>query len=339
MVEKIWFDNHPLGWLLSPMLWPLSKVFSLVANKRRQDFLRGDSDCYHAPVPVVVVGNITVGGNGKTPVVVWLVEQLKAKGLKPGVVSRGYGGKAPHYPYVLEQSSTAEEAGDEPVLIARRTGVPVAVSPVRGDAVKALLPKGVDVIVTDDGLQHYRLDRDIELAVVDGNRRFGNEQIMPMGPLREPVSRLSEVDFVICNGGVAGDNEIAMTLKPSLAVNLATAETKSVAELSQQVAMAGIGHPERFFNTLRKLGSQLDSVHGFTDHKAFDMSALCTLTIGNQQLIMTEKDAVKCQSYARENNIAHWWYLPVDAELPDQMAETIINKVLRVKEKYGSPTA
>lgn len=197
MVEKIWFENHPLKYLLWPLLWPLSLLFGAISKSKRQQYQSGKKQAYKAPVPVVVVGNITAGGNGKTPVVVWLVEQLQQLGYKPGVVSRGYGAKAPRYPLVLDGNTPAKHCGDEPKLIYRRTGAPVAVDPVRAKAVKALLETGVDIIITDDGLQHYALERDIEFVIVDGNRRFGNESLIPLGPLREGVERLAEVDFII----------------------------------------------------------------------------------------------------------------------------------------------
>ncbi len=197
-------------------------------------------------MPVVVVGNITAGGNGKTPVVVWLVEQLQQLGYKPGVVSRGYGAKAPQYPLVLDDNTSAKHCGDEPKLIYRRTGAPVAVDPVRANAVKALLATGVDIIITDDGLQHYALERDIEFVIVDGNRRFGNESLIPLGPLREGVERLAEVDFIITNGGQAQQGEMPMSLAPSKAINLKTKQQVEVSELRDLVAFAGIGHPPRF---------------------------------------------------------------------------------------------
>ncbi len=175
MVEKIWFENHPLKYLLWPLLWPLSVLFGAISRSKRQQFQTGRKQAYQAPVPVVVVGNITAGGNGKTPVVVWLVEQLQHLGYKPGVVSRGYGAKAPQYPLVLNDDTPTQHCGDEPKLIHRRTGAPVAVDPVRANAVKALVELDVDIIITDDGLQHYALERDVELVIVDGNRRFGNE--------------------------------------------------------------------------------------------------------------------------------------------------------------------
>lgn len=197
-------------------------------------------------MPVVVVGNITAGGNGKTPVVVWLVEQLQQLGYKPGVVSRGYGATAPQYPLVLDDNTPAKHCGDEPKLIYRRTGAPVAVDPLRANAVKALLETGVDIIITDDGLQHYALERDIEFVIVDGNRRFGNESLIPLGPLREGVERLAEVDFIITNGGQAQQGEMPMSLAPSKAINLKTKQQVEVSELRDLVAFAGIGHPPRF---------------------------------------------------------------------------------------------
>ncbi|MCW8327278.1 tetraacyldisaccharide 4'-kinase [Photobacterium sp. SDRW27] len=334
-IERIWFEQHPAGLLLKPLLWPLSKVFGLISRHRRQQYQSGKKVAYRAPVPVVVVGNITAGGNGKTPVVVWLVEQLQAKGLKPGVVSRGYGAKAPYYPYPVNMEASTAEAGDEPVLIHRRTGAPVAVSPKRAEAVQLLLKQGVDVIITDDGLQHYALERDIEIVVIDGQRRFGNQQLIPMGPLRESCERLAEVDYLICNGGQAHSGEAQMQLQPSPLVNLKTGERKPVSELADVVAMAGIGHPPRFFNTLNVLGVTPVVCQPFADHQAFSEQELQHLAQQGQHLVMTEKDAVKCHAFAQPN----WWYLPVDAELPQAEAEAIINRIIEVKEEYGSSSA
>lgn len=336
MIEKIWFENHPLKYLLWPLFWPLSVLFGVISRKRRQQFQNGQKESYRAPVPVVVVGNITAGGNGKTPVVIWLVEKLQALGFTPGVVSRGYGAKAPSYPLLVEEATSTKHCGDEPKLIYKRTGVPVSVSPVRSDAVKALLPFGVDIIITDDGLQHYALERDVEIVVIDGQRRFGNESLIPLGPLRESVERLSEVDLLITNGGQAEKNESAMSLVPTLAVNLVTGEKVDVTELKQGlVAMAGIGHPPRFFATLTKLGAAPCVEQGFADHKDFEPSQLDELAAKGSHLIMTEKDAVKCANYAKEN----WWYLPVSAEFSITDEKRILDKIKEVKEKYGSPSA
>ena len=209
MLERLWYGKSGWRWALAP----LALLFALVSGGRRFAYRRGWFSTYRASLPVIVVGNISVGGNGKTPVVVWLVEQLQARGWRPGVVSRGYGGKAPHYPYRLDKQSTTAQAGDEPVLIARRCGCPVVVAPKRADAVRLLEQSGeVDIIITDDGLQHYALARDIELVVVDGARRFGNGCLLPMGPLREPMTRLKRVDAIICNGGTPAQGEYPMAL-------------------------------------------------------------------------------------------------------------------------------
>lgn len=335
MVEKIWFENHPLKYLLWPLLWPLSLLFGAISKSKRRQYQSGKKQVYKAPVPVVVVGNITAGGNGKTPVVVWLVEQLQQLGYKPGVVSRGYGAKAPQYPLVLDANTLAKHCGDEPKLIHRRTGAPVAVDPVRANAVQALLPMGVDIIITDDGLQHYALERDIEFVIVDGNRRFGNESLIPLGPLRESMERLKEVDFIITNGGHAQSGEMPMSLAPSKAINLKTKQQVDVNELNELVAFAGIGHPPRFFNTLTAMNADVKVTKGFADHQDFDQQELESLAQQGANVIMTEKDAVKCDRYAQDN----WWYLPVSAQFQSNDAERILNRIKEVKATYGSPSA
>ena len=335
MIEKLWFDNHPIKYLLWPLLWPLSKLFAAISRSRRQDYQSGKKSVYRAPVPIIIVGNITAGGNGKTPLVIWLVEKLQALGYTPGVVSRGYGAKAPSYPLLVAEETSTAHCGDEPKLIYKRTQAPVAVDPVRSNAVKALLPLGVDIIITDDGLQHYALARDIEFAVVDGKRRFGNQQRLPLGPLRESVERLNEVDFIVTNGGDAHQGEAAMTLTPSLAVNMKTREQIPVSQLKKLVAMAGIGHPPRFFNTLEQLGADLVHCQGFADHQDFQTSQLMALSSRGEHLIMTEKDAVKCSEYAQDN----WWYLPVSATFSEQDQQRILEQINQIKEQYGSPSA
>jgi tetraacyldisaccharide 4'-kinase len=335
VIEKIWFDNHPLKYLLWPILWPLSLLFGAISQSKRKQYQAGKKLAYKAPVPVVVVGNITAGGNGKTPVVVWLVEQLQQLGYKPGVVSRGYGAKAPHYPLILNEQTPAKHCGDEPKLIYGRTGAPVAVDPVRANAVKALLDIGVDIVITDDGLQHYALARDIELVIVDGNRRFGNKSLIPLGPLRESVERLSDVDFVITNGGQVQQDEIAMSLAPEKAINLKTNQQVDVSQLKDLVAFAGIGHPPRFFNTLSAMNADVKVTKGFADHQDFDQQELETLALQGANVIMTEKDAVKCRDYAQDN----WWYLPVSAQFNSNDAERILNRIKEVKATYGSPSA
>nr|WP_211091942.1 tetraacyldisaccharide 4'-kinase [Vibrio agarilyticus] len=321
--------------MLWPLLWPLAKLYQRISEQRRQRYLSGEKPVYRAPVPVVVVGNITAGGNGKTPVVIWLVEQLLQRGYKPGVVSRGYGAKAPAYPLVVNTETAVSHCGDEPKLIHKRTGVPVVVDPNRSQAVKTLLEQDVNVVITDDGLQHYGLARDVELVVVDGKRRFGNQRFIPQGPLRESVTRLEGVDFVINNGGPAAENECVMQLKPTLAVNLVTGERRAVTALPQLVALAGIGYPNRFFDTLRGLGASLIATRGFADHKSFQLSDLQAFAAQGQHVIMTEKDAVKCDQFAQSN----WWYLPVSAEFSPADEQQLMQRITEVIERYGSSFA
>ncbi|VEJ55849.1 tetraacyldisaccharide 4'-kinase [Pragia fontium] len=321
MIERIWSGESK--WYL--LLLPLSWLYGLVSGIRRLGYRCGLLKSWRAPLPIVVVGNMTAGGNGKTPVVIWLVENLQQQGIKVGVVSRGYGGKAERYPLVLEQTTTTDMAGDEPVLIFQRTGAPVAVAPDRASAVKALLSQyPLDVIITDDGLQHYALQRDIELVVIDGVRRFGNGWWLPAGPMRERAGRLASVDAIITNGGLAHRNEIPMVLKPGEAINLVSGERKAVTDLKHIVAMAGIGHPPRFFQTLASLNIVPEQTHAFADHQPYSESLLSPLANAGQVLLMTEKDAVKCRSFAAQN----WWYLPVDAELPTDDGLNLLGLIL-----------
>lgn len=320
MIARIWSGESPLWRLLLPLSW----LYGLVSGGIRLCYTLGLKRAWRAPVPVVVVGNLTAGGNGKTPVVIWLVEQLQQRGIRVGVVSRGYGGKAQAYPLLLTTETTTAEAGDEPVLIFQRTGVPVAVSPVRADAVKAILARhDVQIIVTDDGLQHYRLARDVEIVVIDGERRFGNGWWLPAGPMRERAGRLKSVDAMIVNGGTPLPGEIPMCLEPGLAVNLRTGERRNVAQLPNIVAMAGIGHPPRFFATLEACGARPQKCIALADHQSLTYSDVSVLSGEDQTLVMTEKDAVKCRAFADDN----WWYLPVDAHLSGEQPGVLLDKL------------
>lgn len=320
MIEYLWFGRSRLYFLLLPLSW----LYGLVTWLIRFSYRIGLQPVWRSPVTVVVVGNLTVGGNGKTPLVIWLVEQLRQRGLRIGVVSRGYGGKAIAYPLVLTQDTTAEQAGDEPVLIFQRTGVPVAVSPKRSEAVKALLMlHPLDLVIADDGLQHYGLHRDFELVVIDGMRRFGNGWWLPAGPMRERAARLNSVDAIITNGGHAASGEISMWLQANEAVNLVTGKRQPVQSLPQVIAMAGIGHPARFFLTLKQLGITAKKEYSFEDHQNYSLEQLLTLADPEQSLIMTEKDAVKCRAFAQ----SHWWYLPVDAQLAAHQAEKLLSTI------------
>lgn len=323
MIERIWSGKSPLYLLLLPLSW----LYGLVSGAIRLSYKIGLQKSWRAPVPVVVVGNLTAGGNGKTPVVIWLVEQLQQRGIRVGVVSRGYGGKAESYPLLLNPDTTTTQAGDEPVLIYQRTGAAVAVAPRRSDAVKILVEKvQPELIITDDGLQHYALARDKEIVVVDGIRRFGNGWWLPAGPMRERTGRLASVDAVITNGGVAKAGEISMALYPGDAVNLLTGEKRPVHLLTSVVAMAGIGHPPRFFATLQQCGVNPVHTVSLSDHQALSESDVEKLVQTGQTLLMTEKDAVKCRAFV--NGHDNWWYLPVDAHLEQPQADELLHSLL-----------
>lgn len=326
MIERIWSGQSRLYLLLLPLSW----LYGLVSALIRISWRVGLRTAFRAPLPVVVVGNLTAGGSGKTPLVIWLVEQLQKRGLRAGVVSRGYGGKSLRYPLVLTEQVTAEQAGDEPVLIFQRTGAPVAVSPKRAEAVMALVNQyRPDLIITDDGLQHYALQRDFEIAVIDGVRRFGNGFLLPAGPMRESAARLTSVNAIITNGGHAYQGEIPMILRTRHAINLLTAETAPLCQLQHIVAMAGTGYPARFFSMLENAGVFLEKKYAFRDHHYYDVDTLASLTTAHQTLLMTEKDAVKCRAFAQAN----WWCLPVDAELPVVLAEQLLVSIQALLEK------
>tara|TARA_R110000744_G_scaffold68920_6_gene140094 strand:- start:1358 stop:2419 length:1062 start_codon:yes stop_codon:yes gene_type:complete len=342
LIEKVWFQDHPAKWLIVPLLLPLSVLFAALSFLRRLAYQVGLFKQVKMSVPVVVVGNIGIGGNGKTPVTLYLVEKLTEQGIKIGVVSRGYGSKAPHYPYQVTDESTAETAGDEPLLIFQRSGVPVVIGADRIKACQCLIELGCEIIIADDGLQHYRLARDFEFVVIDGKRLFGNGLLLPAGPLREPTSRIARADCVIVNGLSTWQKQVSafalpvltMVLKANQVINVKSGESvdldtflaQNLAKDKRINAIAGIGDPQRFFNTLEQVGFTLSSVKGFIDHQAFSVHDLEQFS-SEIPLLMTEKDAVKCASFAQE----HYWYLPVDAEFTtntngDSIA-TVITKI------------
>ncbi|WP_392564435.1 tetraacyldisaccharide 4'-kinase [Orbus wheelerorum] len=322
MITKIWSGDNKLYWLLIPF----SIIYGIVVFIRKAMYKLRIFKSWKAPVPVIIVGNLSVGGNGKTPVVVYLVEQLLARGYRVGVVSRGYGGKSSSYPVIVTNDTPAHIVGDEPVLVYQRTGVPFAVAPKRSDAVKALLTRyPIDIIITDDGLQHYSLKRDIEIVVVDGKRDFGNGWYLPAGPMRESISRLNHIDYLIINGesNKAYTNAYSMELVPNEAINLLTKERKPISQLANICAMAGIGDPNRFFTMLKKQHVDLVNTVSYMDHQSYSKEQLLKLANPSQILLMTEKDAVKCEEFAQSN----WWYLPINAVLPAQFIENLLDKI------------
>ena len=234
LIEKVWFHQHIAKWWVVPLLIPVTVLFWLLSHLRKILFKLGIKQQVKVNCPVVVVGNIGIGGNGKTPVVIYLVEQLKAQGIKVGVISRGYGGKAPQYPYILTENSSALEAGDEPVLIHQRCQIPVVVGADRIASANILIKQGCQIIISDDGLQHYRLARDYEICVVDSKRLFGNGLLLPSGPLREAKSRLNSVEHIIFNGEMEDKllnkykslnaAKLMMTLQADVLCNVLTGE-------------------------------------------------------------------------------------------------------------------
>jgi tetraacyldisaccharide 4'-kinase len=303
---RVWQDNR----LASKLLSPLGHGVALLARWRYQRAAAGRTPVVWPTAPVVVVGNISVGGTGKTPLTIWLVERARALGFRPGVVLRGYGGRDSG-PTPVAADSSPEQVGDEAVLIARRTRAPVWVGKDRPAAAEGLLGDGrVNMIFSDDGLQHYRLGRDVELAVVDARRGYGNQRCLPAGPLREPVERLATVDLVLANGGWLDGAAGRFEIKPARLLPLDDDHDRPLPGRGQTVdALAGIGDPERFFAQLEALGFVVRR-HPLPDHHAF--SAADFQSMGDDPVIMTEKDAVKCRDLAPANA----WYLPVAAE-PD----------------------
>ncbi len=319
-LQDSWYRRSGFTWLLLPLSW----LFCLLVQARRTLYRIGLLHSQRLPVPVIVAGNITVGGTGKTPLVIALVELLRAQGWKPGVISRGYGGQASEWPQAVDADADPRLVGDEPLLIAQRTGAPMAVGPDRAAAARHLLDShDVDIIISDDGLQHYRLQRDVEIVVVDGARRLGNGHCLPAGPLREPHGRLQQADFVVVNGG--GFEGLAMSLEP--APPRAVGEEQRTQPLEQfrgqrVHALAGIGHPQRFFSMLEQAGLAIVP-HPFPDHHRFSAA---DLDFGDAApVLMTEKDAVKCRTICDGRH----WYIPVTARLPDSFGrqlQTLLEK-------------
>jgi tetraacyldisaccharide 4'-kinase len=327
-LQKSWYQKSGLTTVLLPISW----LFCLLVQIRRLLYRIKIFRTTHLKVPVIVVGNITVGGTGKTPMVIELANTLKQHGYRPAIISRGYGGKARTWPQQVRWDGDPTMVGDEAILIARRTRCPMAVGADRVAAAKALIKyTDCNVIISDDGLQHYALGRDIEIAVIDGVRRFGNEKCLPAGPLREPVKRLEQVNFRISNG-IAGPNEFAMSYKaeklhrsddPNVTLDLSTLKNQTVH------AIAGIGNPQQFFNQLKHSGLEIIE-HPFPDHYAFKKEDLDFGEI--QPIIITEKDAVKCQRFYLHNV----WYQPIKAVIDNQFTEQLLVILERI---HGQKTA
>lgn len=318
LIEKNWYQSWwRNAWLLP--LWCLSAPYIHLKLRKQMAKTRVKNT-----VPVVVVGNINVGGTGKTPLIIYLVQRAQALGFKPAVVSRGYGGKSKEYPLLVTADTPASLVGDEPKLVFERLGCTVVVAPERTAAVEMATRRGADIIFSDDGLQHYAMSRDAEIIVADGQRGFGNGWLLPIGPLREPVSRLYSADLVLVNGK-------DFLVRPSQVLHLQSGRPAKIDSIKgkQVDAVCGLGNPQRFYQTLQTLGAEVKE-RSFPDHHAYS-AADFNFPDANKIVIMTEKDAVKCRSFAQN----HWWYLTVNA-VPSGLAAARIDHLLtRLGTQHG----
>lgn len=315
-INRVWYGRSLISWLL----FPLSALFWLIISIRKWIYLFIPGFQKQFSVPIIVVGNITVGGTGKTPMVIAICEDLKNFGYKPGVVSRGYGSKVTN-PVSLQVFHNPDEVGDEPIIIARRAQVPVVVCAKRKSAIDKLIQEHqCNVIICDDGLQDYRFLHDIEIAMVDGDRKFGNERLLPAGPLREKINRLSKCDFIVATAKalpeLSGD---CMEFQVQPLVNLVDPTKQESIEIFKGKtvhAIAGIANPMRFFELLRK-HDVIVIEHAYPDHAKYQPEKL--LFTDKFPVLLTEKDAVKCTNF----NIENAWYLPVIAQLPDTFMQRV----------------
>ena len=327
-LERLWYEDGAHQPLLDPLAW----IYGAVSAARRRAYRTGLLPTRRLARPVVVIGNLTVGGTGKTPLAIWLARELAAAKLKVGIVSRGYGRRGSGARSV-QSDSDWRDVGDEPVILARRTGCPTMVAADRVAAARTLIARGVEVILADDGLQHLRLARDCQIVVVDGSRGFGNGRLLPAGPLREPAAALREADIVVVNGepthgslvgGALPDGTLRMQLVGREAVRLdgRGGATELGAFRGRRVhAVAGIGHPERFFRELSSQGIEVVA-HAFPDHHPFTARELAFAD--ELPVLMTEKDAVKCAAFAN----ARLWYVPVAAVFSESDARSLRARVL-----------
>ena len=317
--NKIWYDGAPPPWWLKA----LSALYGAAAAARRFAYGRGLIPAKRLSCPVIVVGNLTAGGTGKTPLVCWIAEQLMQSGCRPGIVTRGYGGSS-RTPRLVQSSDTPDRVGDEAVLLARRSRAPVATGRNRPAAAQLLIDAGCNVILSDDGLQHYALARDFEIIVVDGDRRFGNGRLLPSGPMRETQGRMRGADAIVVNGG-SGQSEgaLRMRLLPTGAVAMKYGTVKPLREFSGQAvhAVAAIGNPKRFFATLRAVGIEVLE-HALPDHAQLRREDIAFAD--DLPVLMTEKDAVKCREIAGPLH----WYVPVNVAFAAGDAEKLRAGVL-----------
>ncbi len=314
---RFWYKDSAI----SRALLPFSKVYGWLGRQKRIAYQRGRRVITWPRAPVMVIGNISVGGTGKTPLVIWTANRAALLGYRPGVVLRGYGGTL-RGPTLVNAASQPGDVGDEAVLIARQTGLPVAIAAERAAAASLLIDQaGVDLIISDDGLQHYAMGRDVEIAVVDAARGHGNARCLPAGPLREPVDRLKELDWVVCNGLPSDKTMGRFTMQLEGIYYLGSDELTELPP-GQVHAVAGIGNPQRFFDGLTASGFSV-TAHAFGDHHVFKVGDFSGMS--DSPIVMTEKDAVKCQTLDIDNA----YYLRANA-VPDTATQAQIDRWLAV---------
>lgn len=318
-IQFSWYNKSKITVFLKPLSWIFCSIVFIRKNLYHFNILKS----YQLSVPVIIVGNITVGGNGKTPLVIWLVNKLKQSGYRPGIISRGYGGQAKKWPQQVRPDSDPLIVGDEAIVISRRTDCPMAVGPDRVETGRALVKhSNCDIIISDDGMQHYRLKRNIEIAVINSSSRFGNNLCLPAGPLREPEKRLNSVNFIVTNGE-SNNSEYSMSYEGSDLYSVHDKKNKiklSDYQNKKAHAVAAIAHPERFFVSLKKLNIDIIE-HTFIDHYQFTENDLNF--DDDLPIIMTEKDAVKCSRY----DIKNCWYLPIVCKVSNSLELSILNKL------------
>lgn len=336
-IARIWYGGSRLYWLLLPLGW----LFALVVACRRRLYRSGLFQAYSVEVPVVVVGNISVGGTGKSPLAAWLAKSLLDRGRQPVLISRGFRGKVGALPLTVTADSDPAVVGDEAIMLAVTSGCPVVVHPERVAAAKKAIDLGAEIIIADDGLQHYRLARDLEIAVVDGARGFGNGQLLPAGPLREPLGRLDSVDKVVVQRQPGAPQKILrrasdrrplhFTLVASSINRLGDSDVRDLEEFRgrKMHAIAGIAHPERFFRMLERHGIQVIR-HPLPDHADISQSDL--LFADHLDVLMTAKDAVKC----RQLDTSNCWYVPVDVRFEGNDGELLLRLLLDLVAKQAA---
>lgn len=329
-LESVWYGDGRGRFLLMPLSYLYSAINTLQRKTQSKNHTR-------LACPVIVVGNLTVGGTGKTPLTIHIIKLLQQAGYSPAIITRGYGGKATTWPQSVTVESDPNLVGDEAVLMASSTAVPVYAGANRLASIERLLSThNCDVIVSDDGMQHYKLPRDIQIAVIDGKRQLGNGYCLPAGPLRENKARLNDCDLIVVNGENPQENSFendcfAMNLSGLTLYNLSTLETKSLDELTGQTvqALTGIGNPQRFYKSLKDAGLKVIE-NSFPDHYVFEKN---DLTFDEASIvIMTEKDAVKCKSLI--GNDKQYWCLPVTARLPNEFNIALLTKLKTIKSSY-----